>query len=173
MAVRQLGLASCLLACICSACARHAVTPGAALRAQALPGLNVFLTWSAPVDLDLYLTDPTWETVYFANNPSRTGGRLLRDARCRDVGSAAGSFFEQAHVADPPAGRYRIGVDFIDGCGARPKSVSFRVVADLAGVRRETTGTIRLEEFQPIVLEFALSRPSTEGPVALAEEAQR
>src|SRR5437016_5099590 len=79
-----------------------------------LPGLSVQLTWSAPADLDLYLTDPTAETVYFANTPNRTGGRLLRDTRCPDIVRAPPPYVEVADVPEPRPGRYRVGVDFID-----------------------------------------------------------
>jgi hypothetical protein len=129
----------------------------------------VALAWSVPVDLDLYLTDPTWETVYFANNPSRTGARLLRDTRCRDVGSGEGGFVELAGMTAPLPGRYRVGVDFIDACHASHAPVSFRVAIECNGVHRETTGTIRLEEFQPIVVEFEL-RSDADGALRLVQE---
>src|SRR5262249_41076660 len=122
------------------------------------------------VDLDLYLTDPTAETVYFANNPSRTGARLVRDARCADMPAADGSSMEVAHVPEPRAGRYRVGVDFIDRCAAPREPVSYRVAVELNGVRRETTGLIRLEEFQPVAVEFDLGRQGTDGPLVLLEE---
>jgi hypothetical protein len=129
--------------------------------------LQVALVWSAPVDLDLYLTDPTWETVYFANNPSRTGARLLRDTRCGDVAASESVFVELAGMTEPLPGRYRVGVDFIDACNAAHAPVSFRVVADYGGVRRESVGTIRLEEFQPIVIEFELRRTGHNGILTL------
>jgi hypothetical protein len=67
-------------------------------------------------------------------------------------------------------GRYRIGVDCIDACKAKPEPASFRVVVELAGARREATGTIRLEEFQPIVLEFELRRVNGDGSLVLSQE---
>ena len=125
------------------------------------------LAWSAPVDLDLYLTDPTWETVYFANTTSRTGARLLRDVRCRDVVGSESTFTELAGMTDPLPGHYRVGVDFIDACQASHDPVSFRVAATYGDVRRETTGMIRLEEFAPIVVEFELRRTGPEGALTL------
>jgi hypothetical protein len=132
----------------------------------------VALVWSAPVDLDLYLTDPTWETVYFANNPSRAGARLLRDTRCRDLAPSESAFMELAAVTEPTPGAYRVGVDFIDACKGKPDPVGFRVVAEYGGVRRETTGTVRLAEFQPIVVEFELRRTGPGGPLTLVQEGQ-
>ncbi len=165
-------LAAALLAVTMCACPRRppmpAPPPTLTLHGRG-GGLNVFLTWSAPVDLDLYLTDPTLETVYFGNNPSSTGGQLLRDAQCRDV-RKPGPFVEQAHMSAPQAGRYRVGVDFIDCCAAPRQPVSFRVVAEFGGARREITGTAVPEQFQPLALEFEL-RPQGPGqPPTLVEE---
>ena len=166
----------CLLSVVLGACAAYkplaapAPPPAPSLSADA--GLRVALVWSAPVDLDLYLTDPTWETVYFANNPSRTGARLLRDARCGDVAASPAVFVELAGMAEPLPGHYRVGVDFIDACNAPHDPVSFRVVADYGKVRRETVGTIRLEEFQPIVVEFELRRTGSDETLTLVQEGE-
>ena len=161
------------LGILVASCAAHA--PSAAPPLPQLPptsGLQVALTWSAPVDLDLYLTDPTWETAYFANTPSHTGARLLRDTRYRDIASGADTHVEIVAMTAPLPGRYHIGVDFIDACNAPPDPVSFRVVADYAGVRREATGTIRLAEFQPIVVEFELRQTAPDGMLSLVREGQ-
>lgn len=154
----------------CRARAPQAVAPPPAPALPPVSGLRVILAWSAPVDLDLYVTDPTAETTYFANNPSSRGARLVRDTRCPDVAAAAEGFLEVAHVPNPMPGRYRIGVDFIDACGAKPAPVGFRVVTELGGQRREATGTIRLEAFQPIVLEFDLQQVNGDGPLVLSQE---
>jgi hypothetical protein len=165
-----------LLACavfLAAGCARHTAPPppppSLSLPASS-SGINVLLTWDAPVDLDLYLTDPTAETVYFANNPSRTGARLLRDTRCSDLGTTKGVLLEHASVPIPRAGRYRIGVDFIDACGSTQQPASFRVTVEFAGKRREAIGTIHLQEFQPIVLEFEIHPLDGDGPLALSQE---
>jgi hypothetical protein len=117
------------------------------------PGLHVLLTWDAPVDLDVYVTDPSWETVYFANTPSRAGGRLEADVRC-DTLKRVGQQAEWVRYPEPHAGAYRIGVDFIDDCDSGHENVPFRVVVDLDGQRLERTGAVQLERFQPISSEF-------------------
>jgi uncharacterized protein YfaP (DUF2135 family) len=134
-----------------------------------VPGLRVALAWSAPVDLDLYLTDPTWETVYFANTPSRTGGHLLRDTRCHEVATDDHVFVEIAGISAALPGHYRVGVDFIDACTAARDPVGFRIIVDYGNQHRETTGTIQLATFQPIVLEFEL-HPDSHGNLTLAQE---
>jgi hypothetical protein len=126
--------------------------------APALPGLSVLLGWDAPVDLDLYVTDPTWETVYFANTPTRSGARLLRDVTCEEV-RGTGPHIEIVHLPAPRPGRYRIGVDFIDACSGDDAAVTFRVAAhggrEVAG-SVDVTETVHLERFLPIVLEIDL-----------------
>ncbi len=133
--------------------------------ASILPGLNVQLVWDAPVDLDLYLTDPSWETVYFGNNPSRSGARLVRDVRCADARRPpAGGFVELAHAATPAPGPYRIGVDFIDACEAEIQSVRFRVVARLGTQVIDIVATIRPAQFLPLTLELEIDRDGRMKP---------
>jgi hypothetical protein len=159
------ALAWPLLLAACSYRAAPAPLPPA----PAAPGgkaLHVRLLWSTPVDLDLYLTDPTAETVYFANNPTRTGLALKRDVRCRSIEQETRPSEHAVHD-EPLAGRYRVGVDFIDACESRQDEADFRVVVDFCGVRRERIGRARLEQFQPIVLEFDL-REKPDGSMELA-----
>jgi hypothetical protein len=162
-----------LLSLVLAACGPHSraapSTPPPAPPSVAASGLQVALLWSAPVDLDLYVTDPTWETAYFANNPSGTGARLLHDTGCGDVAAGGSAFVETTTMTEPLPGPYRVGVDFIDACNAPNDPVSFRVVADYAGMRREATGTIRLEEFHPIVVEFELQRSGPDGTLSLVQ----
>lgn len=115
--------------------------------------VHVALTWSAPVDLDLYVTDPSGEALYFGNNPTRAGARLEQDARCATV-TAGAPAIERSSLPTPAAGRYRIGVDFIDACGSGIDVVPFRVAVDGVGVRGDAQGTIRPSEFKVVVLEF-------------------
>ena len=159
-------LVAAAVTCGVAACARRAAVPLPAPSLPPLappPGLTVSLVWNAPVDLDLYLTDPTSETVYFANTPSRTGARLVRDARCPDLTMADAPFVEVANMPEPLPGRYRVGVDFIDACAAPAAAVSFRVAVDYGDTRRETIGTVELAHFQPKVLEFELQRSQVDG----------
>ncbi len=164
-AFRGLALVAALSACGARPVGPAPPVPPTGARDGAL---RVWLTWNAPVDLDLYLTDPTWETLYFANNPTRGGGRLERDARC-DTVTASAIAVEGARVTEPAAGRYRVGVDFIDACGSGAQRVPFRVVVGLDGVRREVTGSAKPKEFQVIVLEFELERDAS-GAVVLKED---
>jgi hypothetical protein len=160
---RRIGIGVVAMAMAVGACAARPPAspvdepPRAA--AASVPGLSVQLVWDAPVDLDLYLTDPSWETVYFGNNPSRSGARLVRDVRCADARRPpAGGFVELAHAATPSPGPYRIGVDFIDACEAEMQSVRFRVVARLGTQVIDIVETIRPAQFLPLTLELEIDR---------------
>jgi hypothetical protein len=140
-------------------CSRRPIEPPPppALAWSPSAGLRVSLTWSGPADLDLYVTDPTWESIYFANTPGRSGGKLERDARCRDLGSAGPTpLIEWATFENPPAGSYRIGVDYIESCDDARAPLPFRVVVEYGEERVERVGLARHLEFRPIVLEFDL-----------------
>lgn len=116
--------------------------------------LHVVLSWTAPVDLDLYLTDPAGESLYFANNPTRGGARLAADARCADVTGPASSRVEHAIVTTPVPGWYRVGVDYLDDCGSGIAAVPFSLAVARGSDRRETTGDARRGVFNVVVLEF-------------------
>ena len=114
------------------------------------PGaLRVRLAFGAASDLDLFVTDPAQESVYFANSPSRSGGALAQDVRCSDEGSRV----ETVVFPDARAGRYRVGVDYPRGCDGYEGEAAFVVVVDGAGVAKTRRGRITPGIFQPIVIE--------------------
>jgi hypothetical protein len=127
--------------------------------------LRVVLAWEGESDLDLYVTDPAAETVYFANALSRSGGRLVRDERCG--APDAGARREEVTWQTPAPGRYRVGVDYIESCDAGRARQPFRVVVGQGGVRREVAGSVGPERFQPIVMEFDVRESPGEGPASL------
>jgi hypothetical protein len=113
--------------------------------------LVVELHFGEEADLDLYVTDPARETIYFANTPSSaSGGVLEADARC----GAPLPRVEAVRFADPPPGPYRVGVDFPERCGRLSGPVSFRVRVLGSGETREHSGEISLGELQPAVIDF-------------------
>jgi hypothetical protein len=116
--------------------------------------VRVSLFWSALADLDLYVTDPALETVYFGNPNARSGGRLNHDVACSGISERGGPWVEDVAWSTAPRGRYRVGVDFIEPCAKEVEKVPFRVVVDIAGKRLEKTGTASHARFDPLVLEF-------------------
>ncbi|MBW2389154.1 MAG: hypothetical protein JRG89_12040 [Deltaproteobacteria bacterium] len=119
------------------------------------PGvLRFVLAFGAEADLDLFVTGPRYESVYFANTPSVVGGALEADLRC---GSAAPRL-EKIHYSDPPPGPYRVGIDFPERCDKRGAAVPFAVSVRRGGDAPLATarGVIHPGEFLTIVLETEL-----------------
>jgi uncharacterized protein YfaP (DUF2135 family) len=121
-------------------------------------GLLVRLAFDEAADLDLFVTDPMQESVYFANSPTRSGGRLLADRRCQDPSPRV----EMVYYDDPAPGRYRVGVDFHRRCQGTSLS-SAEEKEGLYVVRVEEGARILVREgkvipgqFEVIVIEFDL-----------------
>lgn len=132
------------VACWVAGCAARRVAPPA-VPATAARGLVVTLAWSAPVDLDLYVTTPAGETIYYANPRDA----FVRDARCADAGPRS----EVVRWRTPAPGRYRLGVDFPEACTGDLREAPYRLVVDLDGGRTEHEGTARLLVREPWVAE--------------------
>lgn len=128
-----------------------------------LAALTVSLLWDAPVDLDLYVTEPGLETVYYANARARSGGVLEKDARCAD--HVPGERAERARWPSPAPGRYRVGVDFPETCGEKgPPEVPYRLVIEVDGRREEIRGRAKLAERDAQASEFTLPLPKEGSP---------
>lgn len=91
---------------------------GAAAIEAAGRSLTVEIAWTEPVDLDLFVTGPEGETVYFGNRLARGGIRMGVETGCRELSTKAPSFVETAVIPGAAAGRYRLSVDYIRDCGA-------------------------------------------------------
>jgi hypothetical protein len=129
------------------ACAPRPPAPPPAVAATAEPGLVVTLAWSAPADLDLYVTTPAGESIYYAN-PRRA---FVGDARCAD--GVRGPRSEAVRWRTPAPGRYRLGVDFPEACVDGVREAAYRLVVDSNGTRTEHGGTARLLVREPWVAE--------------------
>jgi hypothetical protein len=130
------------------------------LRAMPAPegAVVVRLAFDAAADLDLYVTGPRRETVYFANSPSRIGGRLEADRRC----DAPAPRIETVVFPDPWPGPYRVGVDFPEACDGGSDAAAFALDVRSAAGHVERLGTVRPGEFEPVVLEW--SEPAATPP---------
>jgi uncharacterized protein YfaP (DUF2135 family) len=119
-------------------------------------GLLVRLAFDDAADLDLFVTDPMQESVYFANSPTRSGGRLQDDRRCDDLPPRV----ESVHYSNPMPGRYRVGVDFHERCtesplsGEEEKQGLYVVRVDDGARVLERKGMVIPGQFEVIVIEF-------------------
>jgi hypothetical protein len=110
------------------------------------------LAFGEEADLDIYVTDPLLETVYFANHRSKSGGRIIGDIRC----DTEGPRMEEVRFADPLPGKYRVGIDLPERCDERQTPAAYAVSVDGPGVSRRIHGVIPLQYFEVVVLEFDL-----------------
>lgn len=124
--------------------------PGSTGSATGVRAVHVQLVFGAEADLDLFVTDPDFEEVYFANSKSRLGGELDADRRCQDPAPRT----ETVRFDPAPAGRYRVTVDFPRRCDDGVDRVSYRVVVDLGSERKEILGEIDFGATEQVVLEF-------------------
>lgn len=123
-----------------------------AAQGPAAPGeLRVQLGFGAAADLDLYVTGPDEETVYYANTPGKAGGALVEDRRCAHEGPRIESVRFPAPLLP---GRYRVGVDYPHGCGDATAPAPFVVRIDGPDGSAEQRGLARHHVFEPVVLEF-------------------
>ncbi len=127
----------------------------AALEPRAPGGLDVRLAFGAGADLDLYVTGPDQETVYYANTPSASGGELLEDRRC--VHDA-----QRVETVRFPAplrpGRYRVGVDYPQACVDAKAPAPFALRIDGPGGVTSHEGLSAYRVFEPVVLELEVVR---------------
>lgn len=129
---------------------------------EAHKGLVVRLMFDDNVDLDLYVTDPLLETVYFARHDSRTGGRIVSDVRC----DTSGPRVEEIRFPEPWSGRYRVGVDFphrCDGSASRAPAPFAVAVSRDGRLLNEVHGLVEREFFEVRVLEFEIDNPAGTG----------
>lgn len=112
--------------------------------------LLVRLAFGPEADLDLYVTDPQLETVYFANHRSKSGGQISADSRCG--GDAIR--IEEVRFEVVLAGRYRVGIDYPEGCDGATEPAAHAVSVIYNGKRLDAHGSVSLRQFEVIVLEF-------------------
>ncbi len=121
-------------------------------QAAAREGLTVHLAFGAEADLDLYVTDPLLETVYFANQSSRSGGQILEDLRCDEEQIKV----EEVRFDAPIPGRYRVGIDYPNACAEGNRESPYAVSVQHDGKRWEASGTVSLHRFEIVVLDVEI-----------------
>ena len=101
--------------------------------------VQITLAWQVPVDLDLYVTDPSGTTISYSETTSPTGGNLDHDARgnCRpgEPNNTIENIFW--NTPTPPHGQYHVQVHYWGDCqtGAPqvPASLSISVGGHVIG----------------------------------------
>jgi len=130
--------------------------------------LTIRLAFGAEADLDLYVTGPFDEAVYYANTPSAIGGALLADRRCVHDAPRV----ETIRFAPPiTPGRYRVGIDYPHACTDTGAPAPFAVAIEGPATSARLRGLARHRVFEPIVTEVVVDAPAPgEGVVRGAGE---
>jgi len=107
--------------------------------------IQITLGWDTGADIDLYVTDPEGEMIYYndKNRHSASGGYLDHDARgdCRKEQQNTQIENIYWETEQPPNGEYRIEAEYWGPCGdydATHITVSVSVKGGIIGVFRYT-----------------------------------
>jgi hypothetical protein len=102
--------------------------------------IQVTLTWQSEVDLDLYVTDPNGDTIYYGDTTSLSGGELDRDNMCGNfaLGRPENVYWE----ANPPSGTYQVEVAYFGSCADSMIGSSWNVRTVVNGRSNTYTGTL-------------------------------
>lgn len=77
--------------------------------------VQVNVNWDSAADVDLYVTDPSGETIFYAHPQSASGGYLDLDS---NAGCSSGASNENIFwLDDAPSGEYLVEVDYWSDCG--------------------------------------------------------
>jgi len=112
--------------------------------------LKIRLAFDGDVDLDLYVTDPQMETVYFANHESKSGGEISDDLRCGGEGIRV----EEISFVAPLRGEYRVGVDYPKHCLGLEAAAAHSIHVSYGSQNLAVQGTVELLKFDVIVMAF-------------------
>ncbi len=129
--------------------------------------LSIQLIFGEDADLDLYVTDPLLETVYFAKPGGKSGGRMSADVRCdsktdaltystTDTSVLREPRIEEIRFDDPLPGRYRIGIDYPRKCEGGQAQAAFAVSVWHNREQIQQSGFVTFEKFNVVFMEFEI-----------------
>ncbi|MCF2970621.1 right-handed parallel beta-helix repeat-containing protein [Synechococcus sp. Nb3U1] len=95
--------------------------------------IQITLTWNTIDDLDLYVTDPGEQTVFFGNPSIPSGGRLDVDANSNCAGVTTNPVENVFWASTPPTGRYLIEVVLFRRCSQSTAPIPFTVTLRKSG----------------------------------------
>jgi len=106
--------------------------------------VQVTLIWSSYNDLDLYVTDPAGETIYYNHPEAASGGKLDVDANRGCFSYITSSPVENIFWAtgSAPRGSYTVRVNYYQHCSTAPLADSYIVRLLVDGNVQEFSGTV-------------------------------
>jgi hypothetical protein len=90
-------------------------------------GVQITVAWDSGADIDLYVTDPSGETIYYneKHDHSSIGGHLDHNARGDCRREQKHSRVENAFWPDPaPLGKYRVELHYFGPCEKSTKTTA-------------------------------------------------
>jgi uncharacterized protein YfaP (DUF2135 family) len=114
--------------------------------------VQVTLSWAEQIDLDLYVTDPDGETIWYGHTTSASGGELDHDDI--DGGTAEDPAAENIFwLSDAPSGTYTVEVDYYSSSGP---ATAYEVVITVDGtiISDPYTGTLTSSDPRTLVTTF-------------------
>ena len=90
-------------------------------------GIQVTASWRGAPDIDLRITDPSGEEVYFGHRQSASGAQMDMDANGECTPSRPTAENVRWATQTPPTGRYEIKLTAFDLCGAADASATISV----------------------------------------------
>jgi hypothetical protein len=112
--------------------------------------VQVTLTWDLAADLDLHVTEPSGEEIFFYHTQSATGGMLDRDRQCdpADLGRPENVFWPKGRA---PHGTFAVKVHYFAACQGTSGSVPFRVRTVVDGAAHTYTGSLNVYDTTNVV----------------------
>jgi hypothetical protein len=105
--------------------------------------VQVMLIWSSTNDLDLWVTDPSGEIIYYSHNASQSGGELDVDANAGCAAPLTSQPVENIFwpTGGAPRGKYTIEVQYYEQCETIAP-IDYQVTLLVDGEVGEFSGTI-------------------------------
>jgi hypothetical protein len=118
--------------------------------------IQVTLQWDTLNDLDLYVTDPSGENIYYQHPTSLSGGILDVDANRNCLENMTGTPVENIYwpTGAAPSGTFQIAVNYYRHCSAAPLEDNYTVRALVDGQVQVFTGTLNQEQEYDSIYEF-------------------
>jgi len=119
--------------------------------------VKVTLRWNSLNDLDLFVTDPSGNTISYMQTAVRSGGKLDVDSNDRCAKRVTDTPVENIYwpLSAAPRGRYQVKVTFSYLCGSSPLSEAYTVSVLVDGNISETTGIADVVGTQKLVSVFS------------------
>lgn len=133
--------------------------------------VQVTLNWTAGVDLDLHVVEPSGEEIYYSHPYSGTNGELDLDNRCSNYvsGRPENVYWPPAGSGGAPTGTYLIKVVWYDNCSQSPAEVPFSVRVIVRGrvytFRKVFSGTPNPDSAMTVATCTKPSASSGETPI--------